>query len=79
MLTRTIFSNGINSISSDKFGHNGGSWKKANSVDEQKQITEAITRGRTFKAINNDNKTNSATRYVHPTAGKSVVIDDVIK
>ena len=25
------------------------------------------------------NKSNSATRYVHPTTGKSVVVDDVTR
>ena len=45
----------------------------------EKQITEAITRGKTFSAINNVNKANAATRYVHPTTGQSVVVDDVTK
>lgn len=45
----------------------------------QKQITEAISKGQQFKAVNNVNKANSATRYVHPATGKSVVIDDVTK
>lgn len=45
----------------------------------EKQITEAITKGKSFNAVNNVNKANSATRYVHPTTGKSVVVDDVTK
>jgi RHS repeat-associated protein len=45
----------------------------------KKQITEAISKGQQFKAVNNVNKANSATRYVHPATGKSVVIDDVTK
>jgi hypothetical protein len=45
----------------------------------EKQITEAITKGNSFKAVNNVNKAHSATRYVHPTTGQSVVIDDVTK
>jgi hypothetical protein len=43
------------------------------------QITEAVTKGKAFDAINNVNKANSATRYAHPTTGKSVVIDNVTK
>jgi RHS repeat-associated protein len=43
------------------------------------QITEAVTRGKSFDAVNMVNKANSATRYVHPTTGQSVVIDDVTK
>jgi RHS repeat-associated protein len=45
----------------------------------KKQITQAITKGQKFKAVNNVNKGNSATRYVHPTTGKSVVVDDVTR
>ena len=43
----------------------------------EKQIGEAISKGRQFKAVNNVNKANRATRYVHPKTGQSVVIDDV--
>jgi len=43
------------------------------------QIDEAITQGKSFSATNNVNKGNSATRFVHPTTGRSVVIDDVTK
>jgi hypothetical protein len=43
------------------------------------QITEAVTKGKSFDAVNMVNKANSATRYVHPTTGKSVVIDNVTK
>jgi RHS repeat-associated protein len=43
------------------------------------QITEAISKGQRFPAENLVNEMNSATRYVHPTTGKSVVIDDVTK
>ena len=45
----------------------------------KKQITQAITKGQKFKAVNNVNKGNSATRYVNPTTGKSVVVDDVTR
>lgn len=43
------------------------------------QITEAVTKGKSFDAVNMVNKANSATRYVHPTTGQSVVIDKVTK
>lgn len=43
----------------------------------EKQITEAITKGKSFKAINNVNHAHPATRYVHPKTGRSVVIDDI--
>ena len=43
----------------------------------EKQIGEAISKGKQFKAINNVNKANGATRYVHPKTGQSVVIDNV--
>ena len=43
------------------------------------QITEAITKGKSFNAVNKVNRGNSATRYIHPKTGKSVVIDDVTK
>ena len=45
----------------------------------ERQITEAITKGKRFPAVNNVNKANSATRYVHPKTGKSIVVDDVTK
>jgi hypothetical protein len=41
------------------------------------QITEAIQSGSTFPATNHVNPSNAATRYVHPTTGRSVVVDDV--
>ncbi|WP_294043199.1 colicin E5-related ribonuclease, partial [Thiolapillus sp.] len=43
------------------------------------QITEALQGGKRFPAENLVNKGNSATRYVHPKMGRSVVIDDVTK
>lgn len=45
----------------------------------EKQIGEAIANGKQFNAVNNVNKANSATRYVHPITEQSVVIDDVTK
>lgn len=43
------------------------------------QITEAISKGKQYKAVNMVNKSNGATRYVHPVTGRSVVVDDVTK
>jgi predicted RNA-binding protein (virulence factor B family) len=43
------------------------------------QITEAVENGEKFTAKNLINKDNTATRYVHPKTGRSVVIDDVTK
>jgi RHS repeat-associated protein len=43
------------------------------------QITEAITSGKQFSAVNMVNKANSATRYVHPVTGRSVVVDNVTR
>ncbi len=41
------------------------------------QITEAVQNGQQFPAVNNVNPANAATRYVHPTTGRSVVVDNV--
>ncbi|MFO1430578.1 MAG: colicin E5-related ribonuclease [Candidatus Competibacteraceae bacterium] len=43
----------------------------------EQQINEAIAAGAKKPAQNFINKDNSATRYVHPETGRSVVIDDV--
>ena len=43
------------------------------------QVDQAIKKGKNFPAKNNINPGNSATRYVHPETGKSVVIDNVTK
>ena len=43
------------------------------------QITEAVSNGRKVPAVNNVNPGNATTRYIHPTTGRSVVIDDVTK
>lgn len=42
-------------------------------------ITEAITKGKSFDAVNMVNKANPALRYVSPTNGQSIVIDKVTK
>lgn len=41
------------------------------------QITEAILSGQKFSATNQVNPATPATRYVHPTTNRSVVVDDV--
>lgn len=41
------------------------------------QITEAIGDGAAYSAQNNIRSGNPATRYVHPSTGQSVVIDDI--
>lgn len=41
------------------------------------QIDEAMTRGQKFWAPNKVNPGNTATRYVHPETGRSVVVDNV--
>jgi hypothetical protein len=40
------------------------------------QITEAIEQGQPVPAVNLVNPGNQATRFVHPTTGRSVVVDD---
>ena len=40
------------------------------------QISDAIAHGERFPAKNNLNPSNGATRYVNPTSGRSVVIDN---
>jgi hypothetical protein len=41
------------------------------------QIDEAMRNGQRYSAPNNVNPRNTATRYAHPTTGRSVVVDDV--
>jgi hypothetical protein len=41
------------------------------------QIDDAISSGQKFPAPNNINPANGATRYVNPTTGQSVVVDNV--
>ncbi len=41
------------------------------------QIAEAVQNGQRFPAVNNVQPAHTATRYVHPTTGRSVVVDDV--
>lgn len=41
------------------------------------QITDAIQNGQKFPAVNNVNLGDAAIRHVHPTTGRSVVVDTV--
>jgi hypothetical protein len=41
------------------------------------QITEAIQGSQAYPATNQINPAHTASRYVHPTTGRSVVVDDV--
>lgn len=41
------------------------------------QIDEAIQQGHRIAAVNNVNPSNGATRFIHPTTGRSVVLDNV--
>jgi hypothetical protein len=43
----------------------------------EQQIDEAILSGKPYPTPNNINPDNGAIRYVHPTTGRSVVIDNV--
>lgn len=64
-----------------KFGSHKSATKWQNQMTQrgwtEDQIREAIERGERFQAPNMVNPSNSATRYVHPTTGRYVVIDDV--
>ena len=64
-----------------RFGAHHSETKWANQLIKRgwtnQQVDEAIQSGKAFNANNVVNKANSATRYVHPTTGRSVVIDDV--
>jgi Colicin E5 ribonuclease domain len=66
-------------------------WKSDNIKDQEKlkrqmeqrgwtneQISEAVAKGQQFPAKNFQSG-NPATRYVHPTTGRSVIIDNVTK
>jgi hypothetical protein len=64
-----------------KFGSNKSSQKWANQMEQrgwtEQQITEAIQYGESYPAVNNINPSHTATRYVNPTTGRSVVVDNV--
>jgi hypothetical protein len=58
--------------------HSAQQWQ--NKFDQRgwtpQQITEAMQNGQDFPAVNNVNPGNAATRYVHPTTGRSVIVDN---
>jgi hypothetical protein len=41
------------------------------------QIDEALQKGQKVPAVNQVNPANAASRYIHPTTRRSVVVDDV--
>ena len=43
------------------------------------QIDEAIAVGQRFQTIKSVNPAHTATRYVHPRTGRSVVVDDITR
>ena len=59
--------------------HSATQWanKMANRGWTPQQISEAIANGQRFPTVNHVNPGNAATRYVHPTSGRSVVVDNV--
>lgn len=66
-----------------KLGSNHSATQWANKMTQRgwtpEQISEAIANGQRFPAANNVNPGNAATRYVHPTTGRSVIVDNVTK
>jgi RHS repeat-associated protein len=64
-----------------KLGAFKSATKWANQMEKRgwtpEQISKAISEGESFAAENLVNKGNTATRYVHPETGRSVIIDDV--
>jgi hypothetical protein len=64
-----------------KFGAFKSTTKWANQLLKrgwtEDEISETIANGERVPAINNVNPANGATRYVSPTTGKSVVVDNV--
>jgi RHS repeat-associated protein len=64
-----------------KWGNHKTSQKAANQMAKRgwtdAQIDEAVRNGAQYPAPNNINPANGATRYVNPTTGRSVVIDNL--
>jgi hypothetical protein len=64
-----------------KFGSNKSASKWASQLRNrgwtEAQIDEAIDHGQQHPAPNNINPANGATRFVNPTTGQSVVLDNV--
>ena len=65
------------------FGSNHSAQQWQNKMQQRDwtpdRITEAIQGGQTFPPVNNVHPANAATRHVHPTTGRSVVIDDTTR
>jgi len=66
-----------------KFGgfKSQGKWKNQMSKRgwTKRHVSEALKNKEFYAAVNKVNPSNSATRYVHPKTGRSVVIDDVTR
>jgi hypothetical protein len=64
-----------------KLGSNHSAQEWANRMAQrswtQQQIDEAIQNGQRIQAPNNIIPANGATRCVHPTTGRSVILDNV--
>ena len=71
---------GTGSTPSWRFGDNHSSEQWQNQMQQRgwtaEQIAEAVAGGQRFAATNNIHPANGATRYVHPSTGRSVVLDD---
>jgi hypothetical protein len=74
---------GMLTRSAVQFGAQKSATKWANQMARRgwtrKQIVEAIRKGEHFEAPNNINPGSGATRFVHPSTGRSVVQDSVTK
>jgi hypothetical protein len=44
--------------------------------DARSRLDAGFQNGQKIPAVNQVNPANSATRYIHPTTGRSVVLDD---
>jgi RHS repeat-associated protein/prepilin-type processing-associated H-X9-DG protein len=64
-----------------KFGAGKSATKWANQLLKrgwtQSEIADAVANGESVPAVNNINPANGATRYISPSSGKSVVVDNV--
>lgn len=64
-----------------RFGSNHSAQQWQNKMAQRgwtpQLISEAIQNGQQFPAVNHVNPGNAATRYVHPTTSRSVVVDNV--
>jgi RHS repeat-associated protein len=64
-----------------RLGSNHSAQEWANKMAQRgwtpQQITDAMANGQRFPAPNNINPANGATRYVNPTTGRSVIVDNV--